>query len=379
MPNFAGGGAERVIINIVNGFAEKGIFLDVIVMKATGPYRNYLSKEVKVVDLSQSSFIAKQKLWLLKTLTLGLPLAKHLRKQNICILLTSLHLSDIISLIVKKYFFKKIKVIVRIANTLSMQLSKNANLETRITANILKFLLPTADSVVAVSQGVAEDVKLHVPSISHLVHTVYNPVDSPHISRLASESLSHPWIEKQDYRIILTANRFNPQKDIKTLIQAFAKVVKSEISSRLIILGDGPEKPRLESLARQLNVHDFIDFVGFKNNPFAWMAKAQVFVLSSAYEGLPNVLIEAMACGTPVVSTDCPHGPREILQDGKFGRLVPVGDYKQLSFAILETLKNSIPSDLLIKRASDFSIESSVESHRKLFNSIADSHMLFSK
>ena len=389
MHNFLGGGAERVIVHLANQFAKKSISVDLIVLETIGPRIDALSKEVNMVHLLSNSFrhqyLPRPTAWmfrepvtkipLLKYLIFSLMLSKYLRKKEISLLVTTLIIPSIISLVVKKYLFKKITLTVRIANTFSEQLkhiitSTKCKWKTYGRIEIFKFLLPSANTIITVSKGAEKDIKRHIPPISHLVHTIYNPVVSSYIGRQMNKPVFHPWINRKDCKIILTANRLVPQKDIGTLIQAFAKVIKSESSSRLIILGDGPEKPRLESLARQLNVHDFIDFVGFKNNPFAWMAKALVFVLSSAYEGLPNVLIEAIACGTPVVSTDCPSGPREILQDGKFGRLVPVGDYQQLSLAILETLKNPTPTDLLIKRANDFSIESSVKSYSNLFSSL---------
>ena len=371
IPDCAGGGAEKVTVNLVNNLVKKGFYLDLVVLEAKGPFLNYLSKDVTLVNLSQSldnKYISKLKTWkFLQYVFFVFALFRYLRTRNIRVLLTSLHLTSTISLIVKKYFFKKVKLIICIHNTFSMELKIDRTAKEWKSSIFVNFLLSTADSIVTVSQGVEDDLKLHNPSISHLVHTIYNPLISPHISRLVSESLSHPWIDKQDYRIILTVNRLYPVKDVTTLIKAFAKIIKLESSSRLIILGDGPEKPRLESLARQLEVYDFIDFVGFMPNPYSWMAKAHVFVLSSIHEGLPSVLIEAMACGTSVVSTDCPHGPREILQDGKLGSLVPVGDHEQLARAILDILHRPIPSNLLIERAKDFSIDSSVEAYSNLF------------
>ena len=398
MYDFVGGGAERVIVHLANQFAKKSISVDLIVLETIGPRIDALSKEVNMVHLLSNSFrhqyLPRPTAWmfrepvtkipLLKYLIFSLMLSKYLRKKEISLLVTTFIIPSIISLVVKKYLFKKITLTVRIENTFSEQLkhiitSTKCKWKTYGRIEIFKFLLPSANTIITVSKGAEKDIKRHIPPISHLVHTIYNPVVSSYIGRQMNKPVFHPWINRKDCKIILTANRLHPLKDMCTLIRAFAETLKTMPSSHLIILGEGPEKSKLENLGRQLNIYKFIDFVGFKNNPYSWMAKAHVFVLSSLSEGLSSVLIEAMACGTPVVSTDCPHGPREVLQDGKFGRLVPVGDYKQLSFAILETLKNSIPSDLLIKRASDFSIESSVESHRKLFNSIADSHMLFSK
>ena len=149
-------------------------------------------------------------------------------------------------------------------------------------------------------------------------------------------------------------------KDQATLLRAFAGVIRSR-PARLVVLGVGPEREKLLELAKSLNVSQLMDLPGFEVNPFAYMSKSKVFVLSSRYEGFPNVLVQAMACGTPVVSTDCRSGPREILEDGRWGHLVPVGDWRTMSEAILGTLDNPVPSDRLIARASDFSADASID------------------
>ena len=223
--------------------------------------------------------------------------------------------------------------------------------------------MSTANAIVVNSQGSAEDIKNYVSNVSHLVHIIYNPVTSPNITIQAKKSVNHPWIGSADFKIILSVNRLHPQKDLPTLLRAFAEVVKLKQSSRLIILGQGPEENKLKKIADKLGIRNTVDFVGFQQNSFSWMDKADVFVLSSLFEGCPNTLIEAMACETPVVSTDCQSGPREILKDGRLGRLVQVGNHKELASAILETLKNPVSSKVLRERAQDFSIKLSVDKY----------------
>ena len=154
-------------------------------------------------------------------------------------------------------------------------------------------------------------------------------------------------------------------KDHATLLKAFAHVVASR-PARLVIVGEGPDRRNLTALAERLEISQHFDMPGFRNNPFAYMSKSRVFVLSSKYEGLPTVLIEAMACGTPVVSTDCRSGPSEILERGKWGRLVAVGDWRGMAEAIRDTLDNPIPSDRLISRASAFSADASIDRYVEL-------------
>ena len=363
------------MINLVNGFAKRGIFIDLVVIKAKGSYINFVSEKVKLVDLFSQSFsyryISKSRIFQYLKYIIAIPLLiKYLRKRNIHILITTLHLSNFIALVVKKYFVKDVKLIVRIANTLSVESSKIMDWKTRLLTKMVRLLLPVADAIIANSQGPAEDIKRHISIPSHSVHVIYNPIVSPAIVKQAAEPLSHSWFDDPGYHIILSVNRLCPQKDLPTLLRAFAETIKSVPSSRLIILGDGPDRHKLESLTSQLGVRAFVDFVRFQPNPFPWMAKAHVLVLSSLFEGCPNVLIESMACGTPVISTDCQSGPREILQGGELGKLVPVGNYQELSVAIVETLQKSVSSGLLKKRASEFSIESSLECYSHLLKSM---------
>jgi glycosyltransferase involved in cell wall biosynthesis len=221
--------------------------------------------------------------------------------------------------------------------------------------HLARIFYPTARAVIAVSQGVADDLaRLIGPGRARLV-VIPNPVVTPDLLRLAGEAPDHPWLGPGQPPVILAAGRLAPQKDYPTLIRAFAALVEGQ-DMRLIILGEGPERPALEALVGDLGLSGRVDLPGFRGNPFAYMAKARLFVLSSAWEGLPGVLIQAMACGTPVVSTDCPSGPREILVEGRLGPLVPVGDIAALAEAMARTLDRTPESEVLQARAADFGL-----------------------
>ena len=224
---------------------------------------------------------------------------------------------------------------------------------------------PHADAAVGVSRGVASDLTETVGVPVGQVHTIYNPVVSEALLRDIDEPCGHPWLDNPDQRVILAAGRLSRQKDFPTLLTAFA-TLRERCSARLIVLGKGNLRPVLESQAEELRISEHVDFPGFVRNPCAFMAKASLFVLSSRHEGLPTVLIEAMASGCPVVSTDCPFGPDEILEGGRWGELVPVGDAKALSDAMLRTLENPPPSDALRERASVFGIEQAVARYENL-------------
>ncbi len=372
IPDLSGGGAERAMINLVVEFAKRGILIDLIVIESKGDYKNSLPKEIRLVPLLPQFFkyLPLSQLRLLRPLKyiVTFPiLVKYIKKRNIQILLTTLPMPNIISLIIKKYFVKNIILVTRLPNTFSSIVSTSKNWKIRLLIYIQRPLLLTANAIVVNSRDSAKNIKVHLSNVSHLVHIIYNPVTSPNITIQAKKSVNHPWIGSADFKIILSVNRLDPEKDLPTLLRAFAEIVKSKQSSRLIILGKGPEENKLKKIADKLGIRNTVDFVGFQQNPFSWMAKADVFVLSSLYEGLPNTLVEAMACGTPVVSTNCQTGPRETLKDGRLGRLVQVGNHKELASAILETLKNPVSSKVLRERAQDFSVELSVDRYFSLF------------
>jgi glycosyltransferase involved in cell wall biosynthesis len=210
-----------------------------------------------------------------------------------------------------------------------------------------------ADQVIGISRGSADDLieLLYVPEKQIVV--IHNPIDSGRVSELASRPSNEA---KRGGAFILGAGRLEPEKDFPTLMRAFARVRRSR-QVDLTILGEGKERGRLELLAKELGVQDAVSMPGFTNNPFAYMKASSTFVMSSKREGFGNVLVEAMACGTPVVATDCQSGPGEILEGGRWGRLVPVGDDEAMADAILKTLEEPTNREALQERAQAFSPE----------------------
>ena len=222
-----------------------------------------------------------------------------------------------------------------------------------------------ADAIVAVSDGVADDLAAYADIPRQRITTVYNPVVGPDITAKAREPLEHPWFAPGEPPVVLGVGRLDPQKDFGTLIRAFAHL-RARRRARLIILGAGDPRMHgyaggLKSLPGGLGIAEDVAMPGFVDNPYAFMARAAVFVLSSTYEGLPGVLIQALACGCPVVSTDCPSGPREILDHGRFGPLVPVGDDAALARAIEQVLDAPPPAERLRARAELFSVDRAVD------------------
>jgi glycosyltransferase involved in cell wall biosynthesis len=200
-----------------------------------------------------------------------------------------------------------------------------------------------ANGIVAVSEGVADDLAQVVGASRDRIQVIYNPIVTPELQVKAKDMLEHPWFEPSEPPVVLAIGRLTVQKDFSTLIQAFARVRQTH-AARLLILGEGKTRPELEGLVKKFGLEEDVRLPGFVPNPYPHMARASLFVLCSRWEGLPTVLVEAMYCGAPIIATDCPSGPREILRDGQYGQLVPVGDVDSLAHAIEGGLDGKLPS-----------------------------------
>lgn len=349
-----GGGAERVMINLGKGFVERNLNVELILVKPEGPYLSQIDPRIKVVSLNESRLIS------------SLPrLAKYLKQNQPKILLSALEDTNFVAIVARKLAGVSTKVVVTVHNHLSRE-SKNAKeLKRRLTPQLVRLFYPMADQVVGVSQGVADNLKtLGVPS--EKIHFIYNPIFTTELLEKLEEPADHPAFLPGEPPVILAVGRLTQQKDFSTLIQAFA-MVRQQHQARLIILGEGPEKPQLEDLIAQLGLKEDVLLPGFVPNPYAYMAASAMLVLSSAWEGFGNVLVEAMAAGTPVVSTNCDSGPSEILADGYYGQLVPVGNPQALAMAIASTLATPLNSKMLRERAQVFSLENALDQYQQLW------------
>lgn len=352
-----GGGAERVMLELARQLARRRFAVDFLVTRAGGALWGSVPENVRLLNLNSWKAVA------------SLPgLVRYVRRARPAALLSTLEASNVTALLAKRFFVPDLRLIVRQGSNCTAQF-RNRGLRTRMATVAMKRLLPVADAVIAVSSGVAEDLRRTVPRAGP-VWPVPNPVVTPELLEKARSPVDHPWFGDPRAPVVLTAGRLAADKDQPTLLRAFAAVRKTR-PARLMVLGDGPDRGRLAALARELGIQDDVDFRGFQSNPFAWMARAQVFALSSVFEGLPAALIEAMACGTPVVSTDCPSGPREILEGGRWGRLAPVGDWRALARAMRDTLDDPIAPARLIARASHYSAAASMARHLELFHRVA--------
>jgi glycosyltransferase involved in cell wall biosynthesis len=293
----------------------------------------------------------------------------YLRRERPDVILASTHVPNLLALWAVRLSGLQLQVrtVLKQDNSLARSVEDSTDPLRRQLPRLLRLWYAQADAVVAVSEGVADEIAAVAKIPREQIHVIHNPIDTGHISRQAEAQPDHPWFQPGQPPVLLAAGRLHPQKDYPTLLRAFASLRK-ERKLRLAILGEGHERPRLEQLIGDLGIGADVRLLGFQKNPFAFMARAAVFVLSSAWEGLGNVLIEALASGCPVVSTDCPHGPSEVLEKGRYGTLVPVGDPEKLARAIGAALDRPGDPQAGLQRARAFDIRKIADHYVRLFS-----------
>lgn len=341
VPSLRGGGAERVMLTLANAFAERGHKVDLVLAKAEGPYLPDLSEKVRLIDLGAPRVL--RSLW---------PLFRYLQRERPNAMLSALNYANVIAIIAWKLARVPTRMVVSERSSLARTPGRRTE---KITRRLMRWLYPKVDKVICVSKVIESDMQRLIGVPESKTVTIYNPVDVETIHEKMTAPLDHAWFNTKIAPVILAAGRLTEAKDYPTLLQAFAQLRKSR-DARLVILGQGEEEARLKALAQDIVISKNVDFVGFQDNPFAWMARCDLFVMSSAWEGFPNVLVQAMACGAPVVSTNCRTGPSEILENGSWGRLVPVGDFNALCEAMIATLDDVSSPDVQV-RVKDFDKE----------------------
>ncbi len=339
-----GGGAERVMLNLAGGFVEQGLEVDLVLVKAEGSLLSEVHPKVRVVNLG------------CQRLLLSIPaMIRYLQQQQPTALLSALEDTNLVALWARQLAGVSTRIVVSVHNNLSQESQQATELKRRLTPYLVSWFYPWADKIITVSQGVAQDlVKMGLSS--ERIQVIYNPIITPEYCQKILAPLNHPWFSPSEPPVILGVGRLHKQKDFPSLIQAFA-LVQQMIPARLMILGEGKERQHLEALVQKLGLNEKVALPGFVANPYIYMRHAAVLVLSSAWEGFGNVLVEAMAAGTPVVSTNCESGPAEILSNGQYGKLVDVGDIQGMAKAIVDTIEQPKDSVTLGRRASEFSLD----------------------
>jgi glycosyltransferase involved in cell wall biosynthesis len=345
LPNLHGGGAERLHVNLANNWISKGFNVEFILLRKEGELLKMLEDKVTVIGLNVD-----------RIRSVVFPLAENLRKSRPDVVLVAMWpltsagvLGWLISGRIGKLFLSD-------HENLSASYVAQGRVNPSFLKTLIRFSYPLASGIIAVSRGVKKDLCELGNFSNDLVRVIYNPaaigVSSKKESIRIQERL---WGGAFNHRI-LSVGTLKPQKDHENLIKAFA-LIETKLNAKLIILGEGSLRQKLEALILKLGLKDKVSMIGFVIDPYPWFRSADLFVLSSRWEGFGNVIVEALECGVPVVSTDCPSGPAEILENGRYGKLVPIQDPISLASAMETSLNRIHDREVLMKRAKDFSIE----------------------
>jgi glycosyltransferase involved in cell wall biosynthesis len=327
------GGADRITLNILKDFNREKYTCDLALVKKHGEYLNEIPSDVKVIDLkAANSFFS------------FFSLRKVLRKNNYDVVYSTCGGTNAAAVIATKWLRKNLKVVVSERNVM-LPPGKN-KLKQFLQHTFKKLTYPQADFVTVVSKALEKEVLQKTKVLQEKIRVLYNPVINKDLLLQKDEIVTHK-VFKSGIPVILAVGRFVYQKDYPTLFRAFEKVIQTT-RANLFILGTGPLEEELKTMVKTMGLSENVVFAGFDKNPFKYMKNCSVFVLSSKHEGMPGVLIQAMACGAAVVSTDCPTGPSEVIEDEVNGFLVPVENHEMMSEKILELLSNK---DLIIKFA----------------------------
>ena len=337
-----------MVLNLVSAFAAvPDIAVDLVLIRDESRHLRSLPANVQVVRLG------------VRHSALSIPaIARYLRRVRPDALLAVKDRAGRAALVARRLAAVPTRVVIRLGTTLSEAIKDQSAPLRWLRYLPIRLLYRQADAIVAVSAGVAADVAATARVPTERIRVVRNPVITPDLLRDADETVEHAWLADGQIPVVLGIGRLTKQKGFPTLIRAFA-AARRQRPLHLIILGEGRDRAKLQELAEVGGVAEDVDLPGFQLNPYAWLARSKLFVLSSAWEGSPNALTEAMALGVPVVSTDCRSGPRELLDGGRYGRLVPVGDANALAEAMLETLDRPLPPETLKAAVGEYRAETS--------------------
>jgi glycosyltransferase involved in cell wall biosynthesis len=357
MPSLGGGGAEKIVLRLMRGFISRGIKVKLVLATPHGSLHSEIPNKVDVIHLN-----AKRSIFAI------FRLAKYIRTNKPEIILSHLSNANRVALLATIISKCNTKVYVVEHNTMSIALKHYSLIQKWLLIISYKYLYYRAHKIIHVSKAAANDLMKLLPKHINSVHTIYNPIINEEMINSIVDKPPHDWLYPGNIPVILGVGLFREQKDFITLIQGFS-IVKKYMDAHLILLGRGPLEEKIKNEAIKYNLENSILFPGYVDDPLGYMKHSSVFVLSSRWEALPTVIVEALACGCPVVSTNCPSGPAEILDNGKYGILVPVQNAIAMAHGIISSIKNPPDKKILISRAMDFSIEKSVNNYLGILQS----------
>lgn len=359
LPALAVGGAEISLLRLAQGLRSRGLLVAFVVHRIDDAARS-LAGGIDLHELKVDQTLAAIR-----------PLGALLRALGPSVLISALTHCNIVAVLAARLTFPRTPVLVTEHAPASSMRKINQSRRYRVTLRVMPWAYRLADAVVAVSRGVHDDfAPMFGASVRKKFSVIYNPVLRDDWPSLAQAPVDDPWFRDGAERpIILSVARLSSEKNFPMLIRAFSRLRATE-EVRLAIIGEGPDRPVLQALIDKLGLGDRVRLLGQRDNPFSYMRRARIFVLTSHFEGFGNVLVEAMACGLPVISTDCPVGPREILDSGRYGTLVVPDDIDGLKLAMEAQLLNPVPPPGARARAMEFSVERSVEAYLALLSKV---------
>ncbi len=369
------GGATRRLLTLLEGLVQRGHEIEFVVVDSSGPLVQEIPKGITLVTLEQGplAFVFPYLSRRMKMSLSKFALAKYIRQSNADIFLSAANHAHITALYAKRLSGSDIPFVLRLSSHVTASLKKSRRLSKRIRFLQAKRLYPMADMVIAVSHAVATDLAKTLDIEKEKIKVVYNPVITKRLMEMARKPPEHPWLQRRRGHkripVVVAAGRLRRQKGFDIIVRAISSVI-SKRQVRLIILGEGKYRKKLEELVRALGLENMVDMPGYVPNPVSFMAKADLFCHASGFEGLPGVVIEALAAGCPVVCTDSPGGVSEILDGGRYGILVPVGDKEALAKGIIEGLDKDWNNDELKQRAMEFTCEKAVSGYLEVFGQL---------
>lgn len=348
-------GVDRAMKHLIPALLGRGYPVDLLHVRKHGPYIEGQHQGLNIIDLGS------------KHVYPSLPaVVRYLRRERPYVMLSDKDRVNRTAIFAKKLARVPTRLVLSSGTTISIDLENRGFMDRWLQRNSMGKLYPYADNVIVTSKGVADDMSAYTGLARERINVVPSPVVPAELFVGKLPRPAHPWFAEGQPPVILGVGELCMRKDFQTLLRAFAQVRK-EMQCRLVILGKGRQRQELLELAAELGIANDVDLAGFQSNPYDFMQHAALFAFTSRWEGLGFVLIEALAVGTPVVSTDCPSGPREILQEGKYGLLVKVGDDQGLAKAIMSTLKQPLTATMLRAAARPYEIEAATTSYLEAF------------
>ena len=348
-------GVDSVIGNLVAGLCNRGYRVDLLKIRKHGPYNIPDSENLEIVELPYAHVNSCL-----------FSLARYLHRVQPDVLLTDKYKVNRLALLAKMISRSCTKVVVRMGTTVSRDLQQRGASEAFIHKLSIRLFYHLAQAIIFPSKGSAEDFSREFPGLTSRIRALPSPIVSPELYNLAGEQISHPFLDDKDRKVVIGVGELSKRKNFGLLLRTFAQV-RQKITCRLLILGEGRQRFYLEGLARDLGIKEDVDFPGFVQNPYPYMASADLFVLSSLFEGSPVVLMEALGLGLPVVSMNCPSGPEEILDQGRYGHLVSMQDPKDMAGAMIDTLNNPPSSEFQKQGSREYHRDNSVQKYLEAF------------